>query len=105
MITYDLARKLEEAGFPKRGFLVQGYPIGFRNVVYNEDDTHCADRPSLDELMKECGNPFFKARYEDDRWYVQFPELEDEHGNVRDFWLRSLDEVFAYLYLELKEDE
>lgn len=86
----ELIIKLKNVGFPDP-------TIGIRlsmNILAS---------PTLSQLIKECGNPYFKAKMNQGRWFVIFPELEDEGGNQQEFWLDSLKEVFAMLWLELNK--
>lgn len=99
MINYELAKALKDEGFVLREF----------DMILSPDDEGVFiwqtryHYPTLSELIKACGNPSFKASMNNGRWFVIFPELEDEGGNQEEFWLNSLEEVFAILWLELKK--
>ena len=53
-MTYELAKKLKDAGFPQKGFL--GYPL-----YHSGDDTSQMEGiaiPTLSELIEACGGKF-----------------------------------------------
>jgi hypothetical protein len=93
-MNYELARKLKNAGFVQKEPQVcaPGTTNLFSAVYY----------PTLSELIEACGNPPFSCSLNEGRWFVNFTGSDDGHGNVIDFWLPTLEEVFAMYWLELK---
>jgi len=57
----------------------------------------------LSELIEACGKIGVKISYsEDGRIYAKF-DIYDEHGNLIDFWMNSLEEIYANLWLALNK--
>ncbi len=78
MLSYEICKKLKEAGFPQKLFVVNG------------------EKPSLLELIKECGDSFVYLRRDgENKWWAR--------GNNGEY--QTPEEAVANLYLKLKSNE
>ena len=89
MITYELAKKLKNAGFPQN--------IDYGNSFYEEGEEVAS--PSLSELIEVCGNKFSNLeRGTNGYWKVQ---------NNNEPFIRCInstpEEAVANLWLELNK--
>lgn len=114
-MNYELAKQLKEAGFPDDRkdldlvYLNRNIVMTWKDVYQggrNTDnllvpDEHTVKMPSLSELIEACGDVSWKCSKKEGRYFVEF-EIDDGHGNNIDFWLPTLEEVFAKLWLELQ---
>lgn len=140
-MTYELAKKLKDAGFPQkvkcgdRVFWGERYYLhlggghnGNEGLYAEEVFTCCLDEynkvdsdldinnsvrnimdaevlliPTLSELIGACGKIGVKIGYQNDgRIYAEF-DKDDGHGNLLDFCMSSLEEIYANLWLELNK--
>lgn len=109
-LSYETLKRLDQAGFPleKLEDIRTNLPDG--TIVYKREFVYGYMVPTLEELIQECekicGDSLeIKWNKTDDGRYFVLTNKEDLHGNVLEFWIPSLKEVFAYLYIELKEKD
>lgn len=96
MITYELAKKLKDAGFPQK--LNKG--IGISSKIFNEFGTKVYSEevyfPTFSELIEECGDKFntlFKS--EDGLWSAGVFGYPNSYGKGL-----TPEEALANLYLK-----
>lgn len=108
MITYEIAKQLKETGFPQKSVEYRDFLI---TVGDKPIDEHSAKEmgyeyayvPTLSELIEACGRIGVKIGYmEDGRIYAEF-DKDDGHGNLIDFCLPTLEEIYSNLWLELNK--
>ena len=116
-MKYELAKKLKDAGFPQvisKGDAYIGkylYENGeLEGLVTNMDRSKVEEIfvyvPTLSELIEACGQSGSidcNIRINDGRYFVRFPGSDDGHHNELEYWLPTLEEVFAYHWLELNK--
>ena len=102
MISYELIKQLKEAGFPK----LNNAEIFFIDVDHTVPYFYIDDIPTLSELIEACGMSVQDcciSKTEDGKFYVVFKGSDDGHGNEIDYCLPTLEEVFAYHWLEINK--
>ncbi len=95
-MNYELVLKLKEAGFP----LSKGVSHDGKSIVFPEGILY--KLPTLSELIEVCGEVDVHISYRDGRIYAEF-EIDDGNGNNLDFFMNSLEEIYANLWLELNK--
>ncbi len=108
-MNYELAIQLKNAGFPQETKLGSGYwADGMLYFISSEDYVNPENGfplkcPILSELIQACGKIGVKiSHHEDGRVYAIF-DKDDGHGNLLDFCMDSLEEIYANLWLELNK--
>ncbi len=106
-INFELAKKLKDAGFPQEGaeFYWSHYP-DLPPVIDHKDrntGSKICVALTLSELIEACGKIGVKIGYQEDgRIYAEF-DKDDGNGNLIDFCMDSLEEIYANLWLELNK--
>ena len=98
-MTYELAKKLKDAGFPYRKSLF----AGLTDESYLDSKGETINIPSLFELIKACGDNFswLKKSYQADgfgKWCAGHIQTMYEP-----FWGDTPEEAIANLWLELQK--
>jgi len=105
-MTFELAKKLKDAGFPQGKYAIK--PLEKIPTEFHEDALSAPPFvPTLSELIEECyklSSFEIKIWETEDGRFRAVTNLDDGNGNEIDFWLSSLEEVFALLWLDLKLD-
>lgn len=109
-MKYELLKRLKDAEFPQNAPFIESPEYQSRflesmktmTVLKRTEDDYVSD-PTLEELIDALGDIHFTYRKIDGRYFVRFPDTDDGHGNEYEFWLHSLKEIFALLWLELNE--
>lgn len=101
MITYELAKKLKEAGLPQRSDY--GYR-GYKIISYHRDgrDEDDVSIPTLSELIEACEGKFHCLASENGT-YAAFSHFEDESFAQSSPSYPSPEEAVANLWLALNE--
>jgi hypothetical protein len=92
-MTYELAKRLREAGFPGS----DQWHLDKGELHYHPEEIG----PTLSELIEACGNGFFGLnRLEKDQWSCHF--MEDENASGEPVY-KTPEEAVANLWLELNK--
>lgn len=85
-MNYETAKKLKDAGFPKDDFYIEQM----------EEGVEICNEPTLDELVKACGDKIgSKIKNDDGTWSVYSPDrgpLKCENGvihKIYDLWVTN----------------
>ena len=108
MITYELAKKLKDAGFPQEGFGSGICPKPEdESLSYEERNNLCAYTPTLSELIEACGDCFINIQKDKDGFYCQgVYEDDDERYDSIPYvstGASTPEEAVANLWLRLNE--
>ncbi len=107
MITYELAKKLKDVGFPQNSYDKNGTPVArLGRMSGNQDRINFQEEviaPSLSELIEECGMGF-ETLHEDsfENWFAGIYNWYDH------YWVtietgKTPEEAVANLYIKLHE--
>lgn len=116
MITYKLAQKLKDAGFPQKDigtFLFsKGISLADSQKKWNENNAYA---PTLPELIEACGDDFIlisrtppyveNARPDSERWHCPTKKgiNQLEYSKEEHLYGYSPEEAVANLWLKLNE--
>lgn len=111
-MEYKLAKELKDVGYK----LEKADYLKYANIVDTTIPNELPSKglivinhmlykiPTLSELIGACGDTMYTvSKTEDKRFFVVFQE-DDGHGNKIDFWLPSLEDVFAMRYIDLNKN-
>lgn len=94
-MTYELAKKLKEAGWPQDKKYFSTQHQGW------DGTTSC---PTLSELIEACGERFYKLVYRKDAW-VAYSYSETGNPEDKDLFGKTPEEAVANLWIKLHEKE
>lgn len=98
-LSYELYKKLKDAGFPKESF----YVCTACNFQQHEGG-HVEYEPILDELIEACGDKFYKLENRGTAWLaVSFDVIDDDPNDYVKCIGKTAKEAVAKLYLELNK--
>lgn len=108
MITYKLAKKLKDAGFPLRE--MYNLQIGFHTGLVKIDDVNYL-MPDLSELIEACGEDFGALKRYTNTWKAGDCEADSKWGlgghtdelSGNSACGKTPEEAVAKLWLNLKE--
>ena len=115
MITYELAEKLKEAGFPQEDrhwywcsftFPKTLWCINALEAKKLEKEYECMTAcPTISELIEACGNRFFKLTQRKEHWVADALPRKGEPlpKNFKPIFGSTPEEAVAKLWLELNK--
>lgn len=119
MISYELAKRLKDAGFPQGDRLFYFHDKAFHSIEVLPKDWKEMEQvaaPTLSELIEACGEDFYSLRYglvngmgEKNQWVVHSHSREAiktsllDAGGLEGFWGSIPEETVANLWLALNE--
>lgn len=95
-MSYELAKKLKEAGFSQKERLSEIKTVNFINGERVEDTYF----PTLSELIEECGDRFRSLVNEREFWYAISESIEKDFCKGDG---KTPEEAVAKLWLELNK--
>lgn len=125
MISYDLAKKLKDAGFPIKKYVeeysgrmilpkISSQTEGLMEcelcnsfvfaVLEKDGNFHPYCIPTLSELIETCGDGLQSlSRHRDPDGWFAYSKVEDEHGNNLETLFSTPEEAVANLWLALQD--
>ena len=109
-MTYELAKKLKDSGFPQNPYHKDGTPSIILNSINGDEDgiinfSECLE-PTLSELIEECGDGFGLLFKFGNVWKASDKYGEDVFNCIEGIsYGETPEEAVAHLYLELHKNE